>query len=183
MKPLAAGDATPALDVRPIFGLPVRTPGAAGGRSPLVVVFLRSLGGGNARAAVRAMNAAFPRFDTDGIGVVGVTRTELEVARDFVPRYHVLFPIVADLDGTIGDAWGIDRDRGLLRSAAGLFTMPSALATAASAAWEGRAAPEHVDRLPAAFVVGRDGTIRYARYARTIWEQPDIEALWDAAHG
>jgi peroxiredoxin len=183
MSALSVGDVAPPLDVRPIFGLPVRTPGAAGGRAPLVVVFLRSLGGGNARAAVRALNAAFPRFDTDGIGVVGITRTELEVARDFVPRHHVLFPVVADLDGAIGAAYGIGRDRGLVRSALGLLTTPAAVATAASAAWEGRSAPEHVDRLPAAFVVGRDGTVRYARYARTIWEQPDIEALWDAAHG
>jgi peroxiredoxin len=181
MTQLSAGDPAPLLDARPLFGLPVRTPGRGGGKGPLVVVFLRSLGGGNARAAVRALNAAYSRFDAEGVEVVGVTRSGLEVARDFVPRYHVLFPIVADLDGTITAAWHIGRDRGLARSALALPTRPAALTTALTAAWEGRSAPEHADALPAEFVVGRDGALRHARYGRTIWDQPDIEALWQAA--
>ena len=30
-------------------------------------------------------------------------------------------------------------------------------------------------------VVARDGTVKYARYGRSVTEQPDIEALWAAA--
>lgn len=181
MNQLSVGDAAPAIDARPLFGLPVRTPGAAGGRQALAVVFLRALGGGNARSAVRALNASYARFDAAGVQVVGISRTDLVVARDFVPRYHVLFPIVADTDGALSAAWGIGRDRGLVRSFVGLARRPAALGNALAAAWEGRSPPEHVDQLPAEFVVGLDGAVRYARYGTTVWDQPDIEALWEAS--
>lgn len=181
MTQLSVGDSAPPIDARPLFGLPVRTPGTAGGRQPLAVVFLRSLGGGNARAAVRALNAAYARFDAVGVQVVGISRTDVVVARDFVPRYHVLFPIVADEDGALTTSWGVGRDRGLGRSAIGLLTRPDALVNAASAAWEGRSAPEFVDQLSAEFVVGLDGRLRYVRYGTTVWDQPDIEALWEAS--
>jgi peroxiredoxin len=181
MTQLSVGQNAPTIDARPLFGLPVRTPGAAGGRQPLAVVFLRSLGGGNARAAVRALNAAYARFDAAGVQVVGISRTDLVIARDFVPRYHVLFPVIADEDGALSASWSIGRDRGLVRSLIGVLTRPDALANAASAAWEGRSAPEHLDQLPAEFVVGVDGRLRHVRYGTTVWDQPDIEALWEAS--
>jgi peroxiredoxin len=170
MNPLSPGELASPFDLAPISGPRVRT-----GRGPLVIAFLRALGGGNARAAVRALNTSFAQFDADGIGVVGFTRTTPEVANDFVPRHHVLFPIVNDPEGRWFDAYGVRRDRALVRSLVGLG--PAAARRAITAVWEGRSRPEDPDRLPAYLVLARDGTVSYARYGATIWEQPDVPRL------
>lgn len=174
---LQVGDVAPAFRVQPVFGLPVQT----GGR-PLVVAFVRPLEGSIARAALHALQAAFPRFDAEGIGVVAFTRCDLTLARDWVPRHHLLLPLVIDDEGRWFDAYGVHRDRALLRSIAGL--RPSGLVAAGRALGEGRNWPAGGgDQLPAEFVVGADGRIRYAHYGRSVLDQPDVEALWAAATG
>lgn len=174
---LQVGDEAPAFRVQPVFGLPVQT----GGR-PLVVTFVRPLEGGMARAALKALQDAFPRFDGAGIGVVAFTRCDLTLARDWVPRNHLLLPLVVDDEGRWFDAYGVGRDKGLLRSIGGL--RPSTLVAAGRALGEGRSRPTGGgDQLPAEFVVGADGRVRYARYGRTVLDQPDVEALWAAASG
>ncbi|MDP2305234.1 MAG: hypothetical protein Q8P18_04325 [Pseudomonadota bacterium] len=168
---LGPGDPAPAFRVQPIFGLPVHT----GGR-PLVVLFLRSLSGGLARAAITEAEKALLRLDTAGVGMVAFTRCDLTLARDYVPRQHVLFPIVVEPDNARFDAWGVGRDRGLVRSLLGL--RPDTVRTALASLGLARGRPEGgADQLPAEFVVGADGTILYARYGRTIFDLPDVEAL------
>ncbi len=168
---LRNGDHAPPFRVQPVFGLPVQT----GGR-PLVVLFLRSLSGGLARAAIAEAERVLPRLDAAGIGMVAFTRCDLTLARDFVPRQHVLFPIVVEPDSTRFEAWGVGRDRGLARSLVGL--RPATVRSALSSLGLGRGRPDGgVDQLPAEFVVGADGRIRHARYGRTIFDLPDVEAL------
>ncbi|MDP2317683.1 MAG: peroxiredoxin-like family protein [Pseudomonadota bacterium] len=168
---LQAGDLAPAFRVQPVFGLPVQTSGR-----PLVVLFLRSLSGGLARAAVAQAQRALPTLDAAGVGMVAFTRCDLTMARDYVPREHVLFPIVVEPDGARFEAWGVGRDKGFVRSLTGL--RPATVRTAFASLGLARARPEGgVDQLPAEFLVGADGHLRYAHYGRTIFDLPDVEAL------
>jgi len=172
---LRPGDLAPPFRVQPVFGLPVQT----GGR-PLVVLFLRSLSGGLARAAVVEAQKALVTLDTAGVGLVAFTRCDLTLARDYVPREHVLFPIVVEETDARFVAWGVGRDRGLGRSLLGL--RPAGIRAAASSLGLGRGRPEGgVDQLPAEFVVGRNGRVVHARYGRTIFDLPDVAALCAAA--
>jgi peroxiredoxin len=170
---LRPGEPAPRLEAQPVSGLPVRV-----GEGPLAIVFLRSLSGWVAREAVARVTAAFSRFDEAGVRVVAVTRCDLELARDFVPREHVLFPVVVDETGAWFDAFGVGRDRGLL----GTLARPTLLPNLAAALGRGRAKPDGgYDQLGAEVLVGADGIVRHARYARSVLELPDVEGLWDAA--
>jgi peroxiredoxin len=152
----------------------------ATGGSPLVVLFLRGLDGGLARAAIAAAHAALPRLDAAGVRLVAFTRSDLDFARDFVPRHHVLFPVVVDSDGAWFATYGVARDRGLLRSVTGL--RPAKVRAAFGTLGRGTGLPRGgADQLPAEFVVDADGRLRYARYGRTVLDLPDFEALCAAA--
>lgn len=171
---LQVGDLAPPLRVQPVFGMPVKT----GGR-PLVVCFVRSLSGGFARAAIARLEAAWARFDAAGVGVVVLTRCDLTLARDYVPREHLLVPVAVDPTGAVFDAWGVGRDRGLAGTLRGL--RPSHLRGLGEALSHGRARPDGgLDLLPADFVVGADQRLRYVKFGRTLFDLPDIEALWEA---
>ena len=169
---LSVGDPAPAFTVRPVFGLPV----SIGGK-PVAVLFLRSLSGSLARAAIVEVTKALPRIEAAGGQLVAFTRCDLTLARDLVPRSHVLFPVVVEPDGARFDAWGVGRDKGLARSLAAL-ALPTTWTTLSTALPLGRGRPDGgYDQLPAEFLVGADGRVRYARYGRTIFDLPDAEAL------
>lgn len=166
------GDQAPAFTVQPVFGLPVST----GGR-PLVVLFLRSLSGSIARSVIPAVHTVLPRVEAGGGTIVAFTRCDLTLARDFVPREHVLFPVVVEEDDTRFDAWGVGRDAGLQRSLVALLT-PGGFSSALAVLGAGRGRPDGgVDRLAAGFRLAADGRVEQAWYGQTIWELPDLEAL------
>jgi peroxiredoxin len=171
---LQVGDPAPEATLQPVFGLPVDLH-----RGTRVVVFLRPLTGSLARATIQRLIEAYPRFDAEGIQVIGVTRTDLEFARDFVPRYHVLFPIYVDESGSLTDAWKVAYDRAFLGTLKSL--RPATVQAVVDAMQLGRVASALPSSLLPAYFVVRDGKVVYARYASSVAEAPDVEALWNAA--
>lgn len=172
---LRPGDAAPMFTLQPVMGLPVKLEGHV-----TVVCFLRPLEGSVSRTAIATLQEAWSRFDAEGIQLVGITRTDLTFGRDFVPRYHVLFPIVIDETGEYSQAYDIPCDKGFMGTLKGL--RPEAVRTFVGSLEHGRGAPRLPSTiLPAEFVIGRDGAVRYAHYATSVLDQPDIEALWNAA--
>ena len=172
---LRPGDVAPPFDVHPVFGLPVRT-----GSRPLIVLFVRPLSGGLARAALAEADKALPEVEAAGGSIVAFTVADLTLARDVVPRNHVLVPVI--VEGTFArfEAWGLGRDRGLARS---MLAIPDAMRALRSALPFGRAAPTSgVDRLPGWFALDAGGVVTHAHYASTIWEIPSREALCAALH-
>lgn len=170
------GDVAPQWVLNPIMGLPVDMK-----RASTVLVFLRPLVGGTSRVSVTRLQEAWPRFFADGIQLVTFTRTDLTFARDFFPRHHVLFPMVVDESGQYFDGYQVGTDRGFIGTLRGLG--PTALRALRGSLEAGRAGwgmPS--TQLPAEFVVGADGRVRYAHYATSVLDQPDLEALWTAAH-
>ena len=169
------GDRAPQYTFNLISGLPVDMR-----RQATVLAFLRPVTGCQARVAVNLLQEAWSRFDAAGMSVVGLTQCSLEFARDFVPRYHVLFPMVCDETGEYFEAYGTGRDSGYLGTLKAL--RPSSPRAAIDALNLGRAGFQLPStQLPAFFVVAADATVKYARYGTSITEQPDIEALWAAS--
>lgn len=174
-EPLVVGQRAPTLKGQPVFGLPVET----GAGTPMAVLFLRDLAGSTSRATVGRVHSALGKFEAQAIPVVALTRTPLEDARDFVPRYHVLFPVIVDETGEHFAAWSVKRDKLLL----GTLTRmrPATLKHLVSSMSAGRGLPRGgLDILPAYFGIKADGTVAYARYAESVLEQPDMDSIWDA---
>ncbi len=176
---ITVGTAAPALAGQPVFGLPFEL-SRLQRRGPVVVAFLGGLSGAAALENVQRLTTIWPRVDAKAGGMVGITRSPLEAARDFVPRHHVLFPVLCDEAGQHTAAWGVGRATGL--AALLLRARPDLLRRAVSVVRTGQPMPEaHPDQLPAAFVVGSDGRVRYGWYGTGPSALLDGEALWAAA--
>lgn len=176
---IAVGARAPALVGQPVFGLPVDLERLRQ-RGPVLVVFWGALSSAATLDNLARLTAIWPRVDVEAGGLVAVTRSPLEAARDFVPRHHVLFPVIVDSTGDIAARWAVGEARGL--QAALLRAQPTVVRRAVSVLRNGQPLPEaNEGQLPAAFVVGRDGDVRHAWYGRSVGDRIDAEGLWRAA--
>ena len=165
------GERAPALDVAPVSGLRVRS-----GERPLVVAFVRGIGGMQARGAVRALQEVLPAVQRLGGGIVVVTSGPLEVARDFVPRWHVRMPVVVDADGETRRAWGVPT----AELPVWKDLSASAVRRAVTTLVEGHVHRGGVDLLPAVFVLDGSGVVVDAERARSRWDLPDVARVLHA---
>ncbi len=169
----------PALHGQPVFGLPYDL-AAARSRGPVLVAFWSALSNAGTLRNLAALTEAWPRADAEGGGIVAVTRSPLEAARDFVPRHHVLFPVLVDEGGTFFEAWGVGRATGL--AAALVRARPEPLRRALSVLRNGQQLPEaHANQLPAAFLVGPDGVVLKAWRGSSVDDVIPMETTWGAA--
>lgn len=172
---LTVGQTAPAFTRQPVFGLPAQVPC---GR-PIAVLFVRSLSSPWTRESLAQVQAEFPRFDLAGARVVAITDSGLDVGRDFVPRYHVLFPVVCDPDQALFQEWGVGGDGAVLGTVRALAM--GNVRAAARALRHGHGPLERRQlKLPASFVVGPDGALTFAQYARSVTEPPPLQAMLDA---
>jgi peroxiredoxin len=109
---IAVGSAAPALRGQPVFGLPFDLE-ARRQRGAMAVIFMAPLLAGVSQRNLAALTAIWPRIDAEAGGMVLVSRSPLETARDFVPRHHVLFPMLVDSTGEMAAAWGVGKATGL----------------------------------------------------------------------
>ena len=165
MSELKPGDPAPPFRLQPVSGLPVEV----GLQGPVsMLFFLRPLASAHSRLLVNSLQQQHTAFD--GIQVVQFTRSVEENVRDFVPRHHILLPIVNDLEGRWYDAYGVGRDRGFVRSMtdlSGWMKLPQTLLS-------GMGRPEgFYDQRPAAFVIGVAGRVAWAWYGSSVLALPD----------
>lgn len=176
---IEVGEPAPPLAGQPVFGRPFQLDRVRE-RGAVVVMFFGALSSGATRENLERLTAIWPRIDAEQGGLVAVTRSPLEAARDFVPRHHVVFPVLVDESGEASAAWGVGRAAGI-----GAFVaraQPELLRRAVSVVRNGQPLPEaHVDQAPAAFVVDRAGVVQLAWYGRGVGDRVDAEALWAAA--
>ncbi|MCA9582703.1 MAG: peroxiredoxin [Myxococcales bacterium] len=62
-----------------------------------------------------AFRDAWDRFEEVGAGVVGVSTDDVESHRKFASEHELPFPILADEDGKIADAYGVPTTLGFAR--------------------------------------------------------------------
>lgn len=174
----ATGDTAPLFTARPVFGLPVDLKAQVQG-GPVLLVFVRSLASPVTRALLARLQAAFPRLDERGVRVVAVTTSALEPARDFVPRYHVLFPVICDPTGELFRRFDVPKDGpglALLRCLPGLPNLSAALSLG-----HGRPEPAAWGQRPACYLLDRGGDVVEAWVGSGVWDLPDLAHFEEAA--
>lgn len=170
---LQKGDPAPPFEARPVSGLPVVCPPASG---LLVLCFVRHLGSPFARQTLAELQGRFADFDRAGARVVAISHCGLTTARDFVPRHHLLFPLVADVDGALHKRFGLGHDRWFIQTMKGVARIPWRRTVRALRQGVG-ATGGPIRQLSAEFVVGRDGRLAHASYACHVFAGPDLDAL------
>ena len=171
--PLKAGTSAPEFERRPVFGLPIRVPDGA---KTLVLLFIRHLGDPFARQTLAEVQDRFADFDRLGIKLVAITQTELVTAQDFVPRYHVLCPVINDPEGTLQGQYGIGRDEMLMGTLRGL--LGTNLKRVKNALGQGHGRKAGCSRqLSAEFIIEPTGQLVYANYGQSIMDGPDLDEL------
>ena len=177
-KKLTRGEQAPVFRLRPVFGPPVQVPDPSGRR--VALIFGRHLGSPLCRQLMEDMRRRVERCELEDTLLVLVTRSGLDLARDAVPRNHVLFPVLVDADRHLHQAWGVGKDRLLLSS---LLRAPRGLPTLA------RATLRHGQGLPdgclvqrcAAFLVSAEGRLLSVWYGLGLADLPDLDALLGAS--
>jgi len=123
----------------------------------------------------------FSEFDRLGVTVVAITQSGVELARDFVPRHQLLFPLATDPEGSVHERYEIEHV-GMEKALMGALAErgPHGLLNAVlSHRWLPGTDVQNRPhgQLPAEFLVSRDGELRYVHYAESICDMPDMEAL------
>jgi peroxiredoxin len=146
----------------------------------VVVCFLAPLSTRGTLANLEALTEIWPRIDAEAGGLVALTRSPVEAARDFVPRYHVLFPVLVDETGEDFARWGVPEATGFAVKLRG--ARPGFLKRAVSILRNGQPLPEANEaQLPAVFVVEPDGTVLYRWTGTRVDDVIDAQAVLAAA--
>lgn len=167
--PLKPGDIAPSFRIQPVFGLPLQVPGR---RS--LLLFLRPLSSPSTRSLLATLQASHRDFDR--LQVVQFTRSSLEQCRDFVPRQHLLLPLVSDPEGQWYRAYGVGD--GLART----FLNPRAFLQYSSRLSMGHGRPEGaLGQQTAALLLDPEAKVLWSWYGRGIFDLPSKEQLSEAA--
>jgi len=164
----------PHFEAKPIFGRHFSLEEACIDR-PLVLVFVPSLGSALTRACLAQVQKMVPAFDLAGVGLFALTRSSVRASQDFVPRYHLRFPLIADPEGAIFSQYGVQR----LRPKQALNSLrPSALKQGLQALRFGVGFPEKVFLSPpAAFAVAQGGRIAQVHLGSSMTDSLPLETV------
>jgi peroxiredoxin Q/BCP len=80
--------------------------------APTVVYFYPKDFTGGCTTEANDFQAALPEFRESGITVYGVSMDDVETHAEFAESEDLLFDLLADPDGTIADAFGLDTSEG-----------------------------------------------------------------------
>ncbi|MCP4810809.1 MAG: redoxin domain-containing protein [Proteobacteria bacterium] len=169
---LTAGQIAPTFEKRPVFGLPVSVPHT---RYSTVICFVRGLGSPLTREALSLLQDRWAEFDELGHRIVAITDSPASMAQDFVPRYHVLFPVICDPGQELFKLYEVG---GHIELAGNLRGLAGSARSAFRALRHGHGPLErnHL-KLPAQFCVASDGRLTHARYGRAMTDVPEIDDL------
>ena len=173
MKQLTVGDLHPSFVRSPVSGLAFDSEVATAER-PLLLVFLRHPGGATTRRVVAELSAEFASLDRAGVAVVVVMRGAEAAIRDFVPRNHLLFPVIHDEHGSLFATYRVAGDQMFMGTLSRPWRLLKAFGT-------DRGGPGTADQLPAAFVIAPGGSIEHSWYGRSVMDEAPLPELIDAA--
>jgi peroxiredoxin len=168
---LSIGDPAPSFERQPVFGLPVQVPSS----TPLLLCFVRSLSSPLTRQRLAELQERNSDFDVEGIRIAAITDSEAELAQDFVPRYHVLAPVICDPEQVLFKEWGVGGHNPVLGRLRGLGVANVRGAFRALKHGVGPIERRQL-RLPAQFLI-KDGKILAAHYAQSVGEDLGLDAL------
>ena len=158
----APGEVSPAFHRQPVFGHPVQVPLGEGSLlEGQLVLFVGHLVEARARALLSGLQARVKEAESRRVGLVAITSATEALASDFVPRYHLLVPLVVDPDGVLHQDYGVPQRTGLrARARAVLGGSPDGWMEALTLGLGGEAL---AGWRPAAFRLGPDGRVLAAQ--------------------
>lgn len=171
---LEVGAQSPVVSAQPVFGHEVEVPDSSG--RPVALFFLRYLGSSVCRLQMAAIQTSLGRFELAGVRVAAFTRSGLRIARDQVPRFHVLYPMCCDPEGSVYRQFDVGRDRGFIHTAKSLFTGGGTTIRRALSLGHGYFEGSE-DQCSAAFLIDGDGKIFWTWYGQSVLDCPDIEDM------
>jgi peroxiredoxin len=176
---LQIGDSAPTFSRLPVFGMPIDTQALLRHRT-LAVVFFRYAGSAHTRRTALELHEVFAELDQNDVSLVGVTEGSGKTVRDFVPRYHLLYPVIHDEDEALYRAFQVEKDRGFLRTL--LALRPSIVTNYARSLTSGHGALDGpLNRAPAAIVVAPGNRVAWTWYGRSALDLLDVGAMAKAA--
>lgn len=173
---LAPGSPVPQTLLQPVSGLPLTLPEACA-QGPVLLCFAGPLRTALARQTLAEVQASFATFDRLGVRVVAVSAADLRLARDYVPRHHLLFPLVVEGASELERAWdvgGEGRSSSFLADLSGETLRRGLRAAKRGGGWRGA-------RPCVAYLLGREGRIVLCQLGASALRGPDLEALLAAA--
>lgn len=176
--PLHQGDIAPEFQAVDMFGDAVRLADLRG--RPILLSFMRYASCPMCNLRMREQVLAHERLSNDGLVMLAVFQSSAESMRQYVGRHEAPFALIADPDMALYRLYEVERGM------AGLLA-PSNVVHAFRAFAKGFAPGRiegPIDRLPADFLIGPDGRIDRAFYARSAGEHvplADVER-WLRGH-
>ena len=153
--PLTIGDLAPSFSLQEAPGV-IADVGACFGNEPVVILFFPLAFSGVCSEEFCAIRDDWAAWSELGVRVFGVSVDNPFVSAQFRESESLPFPLLSDFNKTVTTEWGC-----LCEDLMGLKGVAKR----------------------AAFVVGRDGRIRYAWVSEDAGVQPDLEAVKAAVAG
>jgi len=171
---LSEKDQAPDFVAKPVFGKHLSLSEHAENR-PVVLVFVPSLGAPMSRGILAQMQQSVSDFDLAGVSLYAITRSSPEVAQDFVPRHHLLFPTIVDAGGEIFSKYGVG---GLCLKGAVRSLNPRRIRKGITVWSHGVGRFERGFFAPTAVVsIQRGGQVFRAHYSDSLWPQLSFEEI------
>ncbi|MDR7336017.1 peroxiredoxin-like family protein [Roseateles asaccharophilus] len=168
---LRQGGIAPDFQTTDMFGDAVRLSDLRG--QPLLLSFMRYASCPMCNLRVRELVLAHERLSRDGLVMLVVFQSTAESMQEYVGRHDAPFALIPDPDMTLYRLFEVERGW------AGLLA-PSNVVHAVRAFSKGFA-PGRIegpfDRLPADFLIGADGRIELAYYARAAGEHVPLDEV------
>jgi peroxiredoxin Q/BCP len=76
---------------------------------PVVVYFYPADGTPGCTKEACAFRDAWKKFDAAHVGIIGVSNDSVEKHANFTKEHAIPFPLAADIDGTIGQSYGVGK--------------------------------------------------------------------------
>lgn len=168
-KALKVGDKAPVFTLKDAEGTS-RSSTDLLAQGPLIVTFYRGVWCPYCNFDLQAIQAALPDLESRGAQLVAISPQTAPNSRRSQRENHVTFPILSDPGNEVAAAFGIR------------FKLPDYLAELYKNVFKNDLAVANGEAswtlpMPARFVIGQDGVIRYAEVNPDYTRRPDPEAL------
>ncbi|UGA45777.1 AhpC/TSA family protein [Bradyrhizobium quebecense] len=168
-----AGDVAPAFSLRDPDGNIVNSAGLLK-RGPLVLSFYRGVWCPYCNMELQALEAAKPEFDRYRASLVAISPQTAPNSRKSVRQNKLSFPILSDVKGQIGDAFGLR------------FHLPDYLVELYKQLKNDLPTfnddPSWTLPMPARYVIGQDGVILYSEVNPDYTRRPEPEDMIAVLH-
>jgi peroxiredoxin len=139
-------------------------------KGPLVVTFYRGVWCPYCNMELQALQAAWPEIEKLGARLVAISPQTAANSRKSTRDNHVTFPILSDVKGKVGEAFGLK------------FALPDYLVELYQSLKNDLPSfnddPAWTLPMPARYVIGQDGTILYSEVNPDYTRRPDPEDMF-----